>query len=106
MLNKSACRSAWYGEVYRDKTNLGPGTTEMGSGNFADAGLFAAAHVRNPKYYDLVWFSAGPDSKLSITPMMSKCYSRSDLIDIGPPWDSVFLFLGGSGGTNPECVWS
>jgi hypothetical protein len=27
------------------------------------------------------------------------------LIHLGPPWDSSFLFMGGPGSNNPECIW-
>ena len=104
MLNKSACRSAWYGEVYIRN----PGTTiktEMGSGQFGDAGLFNAAHVRNPKYYDLGWLGVEPKDEFSLIPKEPLCYNRTTLTHLGPPWNSSFFFLGGPGGKHPGCKW-
>jgi hypothetical protein len=45
MLNGGACGSAWYGEVF----NAAPGNspkTEMGSGNFPEAGMPNIAYIR------------------------------------------------------------
>jgi len=96
-LNSGACRSAWYGEVYNRK----PGTavqTEMGSGKFAEVGLYKAAHVRNPMYYDLSWFGVEPSDTFLSIPYNPLCYDRS-LFE-----DSLFL-LGGPGSKNPGCQW-
>lgn len=103
-LNKGGCGSAWYGEVY----NKNPGVTiktEMGSGYFAETGLFNAAHIRNPMYYDLDWFGAEPKDESSLIPTEPLCYTKSPLIHIGSPWNSTFLFIGGPGGKNPGCKW-
>jgi hypothetical protein len=82
--------------------------TEMGSGEFAEAGLLDAAHVRNPKYYDLIWADVGPTEdppfSLAAKPYKPLCYNRSKLTYIAAPWDSIFLFLGGPGGKNPGCT--
>ena len=104
MLKSGACRAAWYGENYNPK----PGTanyTEMGSGLFAEAGLFNAAHIRNPLYYDQGWLAVKPKDEFYMSPVKPACYNRSALIHLGPPWDSSFVFLGGLGSKNPECVW-
>ena len=81
----------------------------MGSGEFAEAGLLYAAHVRNPKYYGLTWGPVTPkeDKPFShaMGPNKPQCYNRSELAYIKPPWDSIFMFLGGPGGKNPECTW-
>lgn len=110
MLNKNACRSAWYGEVYRDLgKHPGAVKTVMGSGEFADTGLLNAAHVRNPLFYDLSWFGTPPTEtpplSQSLIPNVPQCYTRSALMQLGAPWDSTFLFLGGPGGKNPGCKW-
>lgn len=53
-LHAGACRSDWYGEVYRSasapafQNQNGAIKTEMGSGEFANAGWPYAAYVRNP----------------------------------------------------------
>jgi hypothetical protein len=111
MLNGSACRTAWYGEVYRPARSpgfenaKGAIKTEMGSGKLADAGFQNAAYVRNPKYYDLSWFGVKP---IDIYPNWNypyelTCYSRSTL-DEDASGNSAFL-LGGPGGKNPDCQW-
>jgi hypothetical protein len=82
---------------------------EMGSGEFAEAGLLNAAHVRDPKYYDLTWAPVTPTEdppfSQAFTSNKPLCYNRSKLTYIPAPWDSIFLFLGGPGGKNPECKW-
>jgi hypothetical protein len=111
ILNGGACRSAWYGEIARRTPASTPGwaKTEMGSGEFAEAGLLYAAHVRNPKYYNLTWGPVTPTEDLpfsqAMKPNKPQCYNRSELTYIDPPWDSFFLFLGGPGGKNPGCTW-
>lgn len=109
MLNGGACRSAWYGEVYRDPQNPVAIETEMGSGEFADAGLINAAHVRNPMFYDLSWIgkepTENPPLSQSMIPNVPQCYTRTALMHLAAPWDSTFLFLGGPGGKNSECKW-
>jgi hypothetical protein len=110
MLNGGACVSAWYGEVAKKMPPKSPGwNMTMGSGEFAEAGLLNAAHVRDPKYYDLGWGGVPPmeDQPFShaMTPNKPLCYTRSKLTYIPAPWDSTFLFLGGPGGKNPGCTW-
>ena len=105
MLNKGACKTAWYGEIYRQNPLQGNIKTEMGSGQFAKTGLLNAAHVRNPKYYDPYWFANEPKDEIGVSPIEPLCYSRSPLTLIGAPWNSTFLFLGGPGGKNPGCKW-
>jgi hypothetical protein len=76
----------------------------MGSEQFADANLLYAAYVRNPMYYDLLWFGTEPEDGDSMTPHVPSCYSRSPLVLGLPPWNSYFL-LGGPGGRDPGCKW-
>jgi hypothetical protein len=108
-LNEGACRTAWYGEVYRParspgfENGKGAIKTEMGSGKLADAGFQNAAYVRNPKYYDLLWFGVKPDGSYRNTPYEPTCYSRSRL-DEDASGNSAF-FLGGPGGKNSACQW-
>jgi hypothetical protein len=104
MLNQGACRSTWYGEVYRLDPGAGSVKTEMGSGQFANANLLYAAYVRNLTYYDLLWFGAEPEYTNSMIPNVPSCYSRSPLVLGLPPWNNYFL-LGGPGGRNRECQW-
>jgi hypothetical protein len=111
MLKGGACASAWYGEIARIQLTANPGwaKTGMGSGEFAEAGLLNAAHVRDPRYYDLSWAPVTPKEdppfSKAMKPNKPLCYNRSKLTHILAPWDSVFLFLGGPGGKNPECTW-
>ncbi len=97
VLNGGACRTTWYGEVY----NPDPGValeTEMGSGKFAGVGLYNAAHVRNPMYYDPSWFGWEPGETVPTIPYNPLCYDRS-LFE-----DGLFLF-GGPGSKNASCQW-
>jgi hypothetical protein len=116
MLNGGACRSAWYGEVAKitqasaKNPTWTPGwNMTMGSGEFAEAGLLNAAHVRDPRYYDLTWAGVpateDPPFSLAAKPNKPQCYTRSELTHIPAPWDSSFMFLGGPGGKNPGCTW-
>jgi len=111
ILNGGACRSAWYGEIARQTPTTNPGwvMTEMGSGEFAEAGLLNAAHVRDPQYYDLTWAGVEPTEdppfSQALIPNKPLCYNRSKLTHIPAPWDSTFLFLGGPGAKNPGCKW-
>lgn len=104
MLNSGACKSLWYGEMYNPKPGIA-NISEMGSGLFAEAGLLNAAHIRNPLYYDLLWFGVEPKDGVFPVPYQPLCYNVSPLTFIGAFWNSRFLFLGGSGGKNPGCVW-
>lgn len=104
MLSGGACRAAWYGEVY-NKNPTATITTEMGSGKFAEAGLGNAAHVRNPLFYDLLWFGVKPTNTFSMAPDEPLCYTASALTQLGAPSDSSFIFIGGPGGKNPACKW-
>jgi Neprosin len=109
-LNGGACGSRWYGEVYNPHPNRKKdraAQTEMGSGKFADAGPLNVAYVRNPKYYDLSWFSVEPQDILYSTwtgPYAPSCYTRSTL-DPDPLSGGHFFTLGGPGGTKGGCQW-
>jgi hypothetical protein len=114
LLNGGACRSAWYAEVAKvtspKRDGWIPGwNMTMGSGEFAEAGLLNAAHVRDPKHYDLTWAGVPPTEdppfSLAAKPNKPLCYNRSKLTHIPAPWDSTFIFLGGPGGKNPGCTW-
>jgi hypothetical protein len=97
MLNGGACASAWYGEVLNQTPNIAI-DTEMGSGKFPEAGMFNAAYVRDPKYYDLSWFVGELKDDLSMGPYEPLCYGRA------PLWGGI-LFLGGPGGKSSSCKW-
>jgi Neprosin len=102
-LNKGACRTAWYGEVYQD-SKASTVKTEMGSGRFAEAGPPFAAYVRTPRYYDLSWFGVEPQDVFFSLPNVPTCYNRSKLDKDILPFDSIF-FLGGPGENDPGCQW-
>lgn len=104
MLNSGACRSAWYGEILNRTTHANP-LTEMGSGKFVDAGLFSSAYVRNPRYYDLSWFSVEPKDEFSMVPYEPLCYNRTVLTYVGAPTYCSLMLVGGPGGKNPTCKW-
>lgn len=104
LLNGGACRAAWYGEVLNKKPE-GAVLSEMGSGQFAEAGVFKAAYVRNPKYVDGSGFSIEPKEEYSMVPYESLCYNRTALSYAGAPTYSSFMLLGGPGGKNPACKW-
>jgi hypothetical protein len=97
MLNGGACGAAWYGEIL----NATPGTspeTEMGSGQFPEAGMPNIAYVRYPMYYDLSWVPVEPLDDYHSQPFEPLCYGRAPLTD-------GILGLGGPGGFNPACKW-
>jgi hypothetical protein len=96
MLNGGACGSAWYGEVLNTASYAV--STEMGSGDFAEAGLLNAAYVRNPVYFDLSWQQVEPQDDWSMIPYNPLCYDRSSL------WEH-HMILGGPRGKNPACEW-
>lgn len=109
-LHAGACRSSWYGEVYRPanapafQNHNGAIKTEMGSGKFADAGFQHAAYVRNPTYYDPLWFGVRPPDQVAMGPYAPSCYTRSSLVDDAASGTKIF-YLGGPGGNAPECQW-
>jgi hypothetical protein len=105
-LSGGACRSAWYGEVARlgrasgfENAN-GAIKTEMGSGQYAATGPRHAASVRNPLYYDLLWFGIEPEDNdfTVMKPDEPLCYSRT-------PMQNGIFSLGGPGGKEPGCKW-
>jgi hypothetical protein len=102
-LNGGACKSLWYGEAGRfNSASAKPWPkTEVGSGAFAGAGLFYAAYVRNPKYYDLFWSEVEPPDVFIIgnpPTYKEECYNRSKK-------EGGVFFLGGPGGKSPLCVY-
>ena len=107
-LDKSACRTQWYGEVARRKpSSPTPWTaTEMGSGKFPDINDKSnTAYVRNPMFYDPTWIGLKAES-VPHGPMTQKpgCYNHSKFQD-GPLGDRLF-YVGGAGGKDPAaCVW-
>lgn len=104
MLNSSACRSAWYGEVLNRKQNEAV-LSEMGSGQFAEAGVFKTAYVRNPRCVNLSGFGVEPKDEYSMIPYEPLCYNRTLLTYAGAPTYSSFMLLGGPGGKDPGCKW-
>jgi hypothetical protein len=97
MLNGGACGAAWYGEIF----NYTPGSspeTEMGSGQFPEAGMPNIAYVRYPMYYDLSWVPVEPLDDYHSQPFEPLCYGRAPLAD-------GILGLGGPGGFNLSCKW-
>jgi len=104
LLNAGACESRWYGEVYNPNPENGAVKTEMGSGKFSEAGRPNVAYVRNPKYYDPLWFSMEPQDTVWAGPYELSCYTRSPLKP-DPVSGDRFFNLGGPGGKDPGCKW-
>ena len=98
MLNGGACGAAWYGEVLRDKKKDSSPETEMGSGQFPEAGMPNIAYVRYPMYYNLSWAPVEPLDDYHAQPYEPLCYGRAPLAD-------GILGMGGPGGFNPPCKW-
>ena len=103
MLNKGACSANWYTEVLDQKPGTAWVQTEIGTGQFHTAGAGHAAWVRQPMYWDMNWLVQEPKVDLPMTPEKDKCYTRSPLMDLGPPLGKRFL-AGGPGGYNPLCT--
>ena len=101
-LNGGACRSAWYSEVY-DGTPTDWTTTDMGSGQFAAAGLNFSAYVREPKYRFPYWVDFEPveDAYSNAKPYVPPCYTRSTVIK--SDLLGSHFFYGGPGGDAPGC---
>jgi hypothetical protein len=97
MLNGGACGSAWYGEVFNNKKGVPP-VTEMGSGNFPEAGMPNIAYIRYPMYYNLSWWPVEPLDDYHSQPFEPLCYGRAPLVD-------GILGIGGPGGLNSACKW-
>jgi hypothetical protein len=106
MLNQGACYGGWYTEVL-DMTSPSGGTwvkTEIGTGQFHNvAGDLRSAWVRQPKYRDIGWIEQDPPVDSFMEPRNADCYTRSDLLDLGPLLGQRFL-AGGPGGNNPACT--
>jgi hypothetical protein len=77
----------------------------MGSGKFAEAGFLGSAYIRNPTYYDPVWFAVRPDGSGTSKPYKATCYSQSRWNEVDVFDDNAFFFLGGPGGKDPGCEW-
>jgi hypothetical protein len=85
-----------YMNQFRPKVdNLG---TEMGSGNFPEAGMPNIAYVRYPMYYNLSWVPEEPLDDYHAQPFQPLCYGRAPLTD-------GILAFGGPGGFNSACKW-
>jgi hypothetical protein len=98
-VNDGACEAGWYAEVLKEPGRA-TSLSEMGSGRFADAGPGYAAYVRNPNYYDGLWFGEVPidDRSTVMRPYEPSCYSRSAL-------ENGVFYFGGPGGHAPGCTW-
>lgn len=101
-LSSQACEALWYGEVYDPSATTTQWTsTDMGSGQFADAGLGNAAHLRNAFYIDPWGTSQWPATIFNFNERNDACYTRSNLIIGQTPWDRL-IFVGGPGGDAPN----
>jgi hypothetical protein len=104
LLNKGACTAGWYTEVADQKPGTAWVQTEIGAGKFHnDAGPGEAAWVRQPLFWDMNWLLQEPKVDEHMQPEKKECYTRSDLVDIGPLLGKRFL-AGGPGGYNALCT--
>jgi hypothetical protein len=104
LLNKGACSANWYTEVVDQKPGTAWVQTEIGTGKFHyEAGPGEAAWVRQPMYWDMNYLLQEPKVDQRMEPRNDKCYTRSDLIDLGPLLGKQFR-AGGPGGDNPLCT--
>jgi hypothetical protein len=103
MLNAGACRVSWYGEVF-DLTPTNWTWTPMGSGQFASAGRPNVSYVKNPRYYNDLYFPVfpadDPNNLLTygLMPYVPACYTRSPLLTGTGSW-YCWIDLGGPGGS-------
>ncbi|MDH3194375.1 MAG: neprosin family prolyl endopeptidase [Acidimicrobiia bacterium] len=100
-IRDEASRLDWYGEVYDSSAPLST-STDMGSGEFANAGFNRAAYIRNmievydPKYYR--WWDT--ESTWATDP---DCYSVDGVWhSIADGWRN-WLFVGGPGKEGDAC---
>lgn len=99
MLNTGACKSSWYGEVFRKNVNNPDAINiEMGSGKFPEAGIPNVAYMRNPRYHDYFGTPLEPQDDFHMVPYAPLCYGRS-------PLTNNILIVGGPGGFNSACQW-
>jgi hypothetical protein len=94
-ISSQACEVDWYGEVY-DKDPAIWTWTDMGSGQFANAGFGQAANFRNPNYIDPSGIPQWPAKIGDVSPRNDACYTRTDLATLPSPWD-LFFYVGGPG---------
>lgn len=102
LLSKGACRAHWYEEIY-DGTPANWTTTDMGSGEFAEAGPGRADYIRRMMYLDPFW-AAHEVTELNSTdsrPYEPNCYSRS--LMKSEPLTGRLIFCGGPGSNAPLC---
>ena len=106
MLKTGGCRAHWYAEVY-DGTPVNWTFTDMGSGQFASAGLNQAAYIRQPTFRDMNWLEMVPvdDGTNHSKPNVPACYTRSKWLDIYPLLSVLGkgFFYGGPGGGSSGC---
>lgn len=102
LLSKGACRAHWYEEVY-DGTPANWTTTDMGSGEFAEAGPGRADYIRRMMYLDPFWAAHEVDESNSTEsrPYEPNCYSRSPMKY--EPLAGKIVFCGGTGSNAPLC---
>ena len=102
LLDKGACRAHWYEEIY-DGTPTNWTTTDMGSGEYAEAGPNKADYIRRMMYLDPFWLAHEVDKTMGTPsePNESNCYSRSKTEN--DPFAGYYFFCGGPGSDSPLC---
>lgn len=103
MLNTGACRAHWYEEVYKG-TQEGWTTTDMGSGEYAEAGANHADYFRRMMVLDPYWLALEVNNTMGTfsQPYQDGCYSRTQTKN-GGPFTGFFFFCGGPGSDSPLC---
>lgn len=98
----SACESHAYGEVFRRNAPNWT-TTDMGSGQFSNAGFGRASYVARQTYIDASGTETNVTDAPSPTPYDPLCYDRSALTTYNTV-PIVYLGGPGAGADNPACV--
>lgn len=107
-MREKASDVAWYGEVF-DSIAPQATVTDMGSGKHATMGYRNAAYIRNvqlmtpvtaPPFYD---YQQNVPGNLSQDVTDNCCYMKTPVTSTASGTWSNFMFLGGSGASEPMC---
>ncbi len=103
LLNKGACRAHFYEEVYNGTSGTWT-TTDMGSGEYAEAGANRADYFRRMMILNNYWSVQEVDDTMGIfsRPYEPTCYSRTPTKN-GGPLTGFYFFADGPGADSPLC---
>lgn len=93
-LNDHSDQINFYGEIYNSEDGLT--TTDMGSGEFPEAGFGNAAYLRQVEYYDTGNYAQTYDGSQGVIVSDENRYRLSANWNSGSDWGSYF-YLGGPG---------